>query len=462
MKLTSCLSNIKCIYSTCCNQEVFTHEIYLVNLISLLLTISLTIYFTCLIYNSKTKKDEQTKPKSENNLTFNKNPQFDYETNDSNFYALNVFSYLLLKNIIIHLIVMKLIELIFIQNLLIFGDSTENFSNDYMTFSNSWDNSIITITLLIHIVVLTFSFCILYIDAKFLDFLKKKMILFAIFSLFLLNNFIHSTSLYNVNHLNSYIYGMIIILLALKTINFNNLLLLKLNRENSTQEVNFHKDILNGYSKHLSEDDNELYKETNRVFDMYKVLEIVENIRMNRKQIWTVGLLFLFLILVLSCGFNLFMLYRNFKINYLVTPNLIKNYEIKDLFNLEYLNEPNIKNMTESIIAEKMENQRYSNNVLLVLLSNAEIDELNNNPEYNDFINKLTKDKSGKVYKVKSESNLNVPAWVSLFTGTKSNFNGVKGNIFKIFHLNKYDSIFKRMKRNKVNNIIIGKIVNLL
>lgn len=40
---------------------------------------------------------------------------------------------------------------------------------------------------------------------------------------------------------------------------------------------------MKNYSPITNEHGSDLYTETNRVFDMYKVWEIVENIRINRK-----------------------------------------------------------------------------------------------------------------------------------------------------------------------------------
>jgi len=56
-----------------------------------------------------------------------------------------------------------------------------------------------------------------------------------------------------------------------------------LDRDDAITEANFHKDIMRNYSPILNEHGADLYTETNRVFDMYKVWEIVENIRINRK-----------------------------------------------------------------------------------------------------------------------------------------------------------------------------------
>jgi len=56
-----------------------------------------------------------------------------------------------------------------------------------------------------------------------------------------------------------------------------------LDRDDAITEANFHKEIMKNYSPISNEHGADLYTETNRVFDMYKVWEIVENIRVNRK-----------------------------------------------------------------------------------------------------------------------------------------------------------------------------------
>ena len=47
--------------------------------------------------------------------------------------------------------------------------------------------------------------------------------------------------------------------------------------------------ILNEYTKRLSEEDKELYKETNRYMDTYKLSHILQSIRSNRNLILNIG-----------------------------------------------------------------------------------------------------------------------------------------------------------------------------
>ncbi len=150
---------------------------------------------------------------------------------------------------------------------------------------------------------------------------------------------------------------------------------------------------------------------------------------------------------------------RNFNISYLYQDNSIKSNDISDLNNFDYLSDYKIRNLKQSIMKLKIAKKKYPNNVLLVLISGLDVNKLKDNSEYIEFINYLTiKEKSARVYNLTSQAlpGRNVPNWVSFFTGIKIEMSGLNGNIFKQPHVNKFDSIFKRMKQNKISNSIIA------
>ena len=72
--------------------------------------------------------------------------------------------------------------------------------------------------------------------------------------------------------------------------------------------------ILNEYTKRLSEEDKELYKETNRYMDTYKLSHILQSIRSNRNLILNIGNYFIFVFGIAVLVLNMFMYIRNFKI----------------------------------------------------------------------------------------------------------------------------------------------------
>ena len=90
-----------------------------------------------------------------------------------------------------------------------------------------------------------------------------------------------------------------------------------LDHEDPSQEISLDKMILNEYTKKLSEEDKELYKETNRFMDTYKLSNILQNIRSNRKIILNIGNYFIFVFGVSVLIMNICFYIRNFKICYL-------------------------------------------------------------------------------------------------------------------------------------------------
>jgi hypothetical protein len=493
----SCDTRFKCIYSACCNLETFQQEILVLNITSLSIFIFLSFVFSYfIIKNNKKRKDEFSNSDNSNhpihNHYLNRSQSFMHHSLEeinlnmslsfnngqaqskvmslserpSSFSYGNIMASIFIKCLLLHLILMKLLEIIVLDNQFILGDISfyplENISKDQGTFIS--DNYLIKITFfsVLEFLILIFSFSILFISGQFLEFFKRYLLISVLIIFEVIYNFSiyfeKSLLLYKIYLINATICGFIVFLIIILSINSNSILFAKLNREESVSESNYHKDIIKNYSRHLPEDDSELYKETNRVFDMYKVLEIVEKIRMNRKQILNVGLLFIFILLIVTLFFNVFMFIRNFNQVFLYTNNSLRSNDIfNELNNLEYLSDFKNKKIRKQIIKQRVESGKYPNNVIMVLIDNVDQKRLNENEEYKDFIQYLTKkEKSARIYKIKSEG-LSVPSWVSYFTGTNKEFNGLKGNILNLPYLTNFDSIFRRMKRNGINNSIIGR-----
>jgi len=84
-------------------------------------------------------------------------------------------------------------------------------------------------------------------------------------------------------------------------------------------------------------------------------------------------------------------------------------------------------------------------------------------PNFIEFNNQVTnKDKSGRLFKIKSDKNKEINNLISFFTGSKSEINGIKGNLIENENkIGYYDSIFKRFKKSHIQSNIIG-IINIL
>lgn len=83
---------------------------------------------------------------------------------------------------------------------------------------------------------------------------------------------------------------------------------------------------------------------------------------------------------------------------------------------------------------------------------------MENNKEFKDFTKYLTKkEKSGRIYKLSNKNDNQVSSWISYFSGAKAELTGVKGNILNIPQINRFDNIFKRMKKKHISNSIICK-----
>jgi hypothetical protein len=467
IEANKCESIIKCFFNLCCSIESFENEMELLNLISaIVLTIISFLLALNISVNNKNrlrkKKESINNYTSNNKINLSNRTSFmldrnrENEKDTSNFYF--VFLNLELRILILQTILMKLIEISFIQNYFIVGD-TEMFSLDNIikTESSQISDSFViftTLKLIIVLFLLIVCFAILFVAGQFLEFYKKYSVIIAVcFCLFFYNLQIYlnkSLILYKSYLITSIILFVIILISIQMLIYSNSLFFAKLNRDQYITEKNFNHEIIENYSlSKISQDNITLYRETKRVFDMYKVLEIVENIRINRKQVMSIGLMIIFALLGISMLFNIVIFLENFKISHISHQNNYKINELSDISNMDYLMDRKIKESKQNSIRQKINKNNYPKSVLLVMISNIDSDVLNDNVEYKEFIETITKkDKTARVYSVTPYSNTkeNIPYWISYFTGAKMDLTGVKGNLLDSSEINKLDSVFKKMK----------------
>lgn len=103
-------------------------------------------------------------------------------------------------------------------------------------------------------------------------------------------------------------------------------------------------------------------------------------------------------------------------------------------------------------------NKKYPNSVLFVLISSLDFRALTQDANFIEFHNKVSiKEKSGRLYKIKTKGKKEINNLLSFFTGSRSEINGVKGNLLNNANrINYYDSIFKRFKKSHIQSNIIG------
>jgi hypothetical protein len=146
--------------------------------------------------------------------------------------------------------------------------------------------------------LLIMSITIFNLDSEFIDHNKKNIFIIVFFVYYLFDSInIYSAEevlLYESYLIYSIISLLIIIMIIIYSLYINRIfftklsklfyiIFIRLDRDDAINEANFHKEIIKNYQPLSSGNGSDLYTETNRVFDMYKVWEIVENIRINRK-----------------------------------------------------------------------------------------------------------------------------------------------------------------------------------
>lgn len=102
---------------------------------------------------------------------------------------------------------------------------------------------------------------------------------------------------------------------------------------------------------------------------------------------------------------------------------------------------------------------KYPKSVLLVVISSLDYDSLTKDSNFQEFHQKVSKnDKNGRIYKINPYMNKEINNLVSFFTGSRSELHGIKGNLMDNQNkINYFDNIFKRIKKNNIQNTLIGR-----
>jgi hypothetical protein len=340
-----CDYRITCLYTSCCDLGTFRSEVYFTNLFILTAFIIISGVSAFLILKDSifTKKymEANNINQNVNNISCNlKNSvdmsriggdkKFTFSKNGysadklSTYNIANVIISVFVKTMIIYLTISKVIEVkIFSNYSEILSDKGEAYilDGDGITFY--------IFKIAIEFFLILYSFSVLQFGGHILEYHKKYIVVIVIYILMFINYFlVYNNKLYLTHDsywINTYICAIIVILLITLSIYANTIFFAKLSkdyynfldRQDAIAEANLHKKIIENYSLKLSEDNKELYKEATRFLDMYKLLEIIHKIRINRKVIINIGLIFLYTLAFLVFVFNTYMYIRNFKIAYL-------------------------------------------------------------------------------------------------------------------------------------------------
>lgn len=419
---------IKCIVSECCTKEKFQSEMITANISTFII---LTFISFFLIFKILTR-----------NLTIDNN-KTTFKIKEGTFNnKLITCANLLIKMYIFNHIMIKLIEIVYIQNL---------YSNHY--------NSLHQIILLsLHI----FSIRLFSIGSHFLEFTKKYLCIIFIYLYIYLTqiySYIQNDNILAKSYLiNSFVSLIVIILAGFLYINYNIMFYLKLNRDDDINDLSYQRKMIDEYSTtKLNEDYRELYNETNRVFSLYKVYDIIKKIRENRFQVWSNGLNIIFIIAIIFFSFNIYINSRVFKISFNDINNGLEFSSMSELYNFDYIG---VKKILDEAYGQRIKENNFPKSVMLIVLDGVNLDHLQNNDEYNEFVNFITKkEKNGRVYDLFAPSYSSEPVQnlIGLLTGTKSEFNGVRGDEHFLPHINEIDSLFDRMNYRNIENKIIGK-----
>jgi hypothetical protein len=132
-----------------------------------------------------------------------------------------------------------------------------------------------------------------------------------------------------------------------------------------------------------------------------------------------------------------------------------------ELNNFDYMNDYIYRDMRQRIMVDRANANNFPKNVVTVLISGLEYEAMSKNNDFKEFLKHIVeKEKSARVFELQNEELFEtIPNWVSMFTGAKTELTGTSGNTFSE-DLMKLDNIFRRMKTNQVENVIIG--INLI
>jgi hypothetical protein len=329
----NCDYRITCLSTSCCDLETFKKEIYITNLVILIIILvvlgiaSVDIFknsdFTYTYTdNSGNNKNDKLKTNADSKkYNFNKSQYNADKTSSYNIAKLIIN--LFVKGLIIYLIISKLIEVKIINTYSqLFSDKDFSFISD----SDSVAYSIFKLA--IELLLILYSFSIIQFGGHVLEYHRKYIAVVLIYLLLAMNYFMIYSNRYLITYdtymITSYVCTAIVLLVIILAIYANTVFFLKLSkyilnldRQDGIAETNLHKRIIENYSAKLSEDNKELYKETTRFLDMHKLNEIVQKIRVNRKLIVDIGLVFLYTLALVLFVFNTYMCIRNFNIAYI-------------------------------------------------------------------------------------------------------------------------------------------------
>lgn len=179
---------------------------------------------------------------------------------------------------------------------------------------------------------------------------------------------------------------------------------------------------------------------------MYKVIELVEKIRIGRNKLWKIGLFVIFLIGLVIVIFN-YLLWKD--LNYVNYLSCESDFQDSDLFEIEQtLNNFNIQNLKAQISSNNVNQNNLS--VVMVLISDLDYETAFKDKNFKKFVDLVEiEEKTGKLLKVNFESSSSVSNLITYFTGTKLELHGIKGNVKTNYNnIQNFDSIFKQINNN--------------
>jgi hypothetical protein len=275
-----CESSQSCFLAFCCTLNAFQIEIFIITITIISIGVAYTIISYTGIMTEIPIEIAKTKDEANSKLSVdNSREKSDYIGDRSsitdNFYT---FCQIYIKASLLSIIVLKAFYLL-ISNFLVFGSQIDE-DSELLSFY---------FFLIVEFFTLIFMFFLLYIPGFILDFYKKYIILFIGFIILTLFNYqIYFNKLVSIykSLLPVTIICLLDVLITLFLLVYSNSLFFrKVNRDDQIKEEHLSKYVLDNYTNNLDKDMNEaeIYRETTRVYDLYKIIEIIKKIRVARK-----------------------------------------------------------------------------------------------------------------------------------------------------------------------------------
>lgn len=98
-------------------------------------------------------------------------------------------------------------------------------------------------------------------------------------------------------------------------------------------------------------------------------LDILENVRIERKKVLNVGLIFVFATSLIMFIFNAYNLIRNINLLYMNLNPLLNGLDINDLQSQLVSDELHTLKFKEELQHENLDNKKYPNSVVLITIS---------------------------------------------------------------------------------------------